>query len=314
MNKSKNSKWTTKETKLLRNLYQTAPIDKLLTYLPGRTKESIKSKASSLSLKKIVSSREPIQMPVYEDKEFYFRELTKEGEKIKFAVVSDTHFISKYQQLTHLKNFYEHVKNEGCKLVFHVGDFSDGNGSHYIGQMQEIFKYTLKDQIDYIVKNYPRDLPTYAISGAHDLDWFKMGASDVLEEVSKQRSDIRFLGQHGAYFMLNNKIRIYLMHPMGGTSYAMSYKPQKFIEGFSGGTKPQILLLGHYHQAGYFVYRNVHSLLTGCFQSQTPYLVRKGLQPQMGGWIVEIEVGKDSSLNKFTSTFVPFYIPHDNDY
>ena len=75
---------------------------------------------------------------------------------------------------------------------------------------------------------------------------------------------------------VDKSVKTYLQHPDGGLAYAISYKAQKFIEGFASEHKPQVFLIGHYHMTGQFFIRNVHAYLGGCFQSQTPYLRAKG--------------------------------------
>ena len=79
------------------------------------------------------------------------------------------------------------------------------------------------------------------------------------------------------------------MHPDGGVAYARSYRQQKIIEQLAPEKKPHILLIGHYHIENILPqYRNVYSILLPCFQAQTPYLRRKGLNPEVGAVIMEI--------------------------
>jgi len=77
-----------------------------------------------------------------------------------------------------------------------------------------------------------------------------------------------------------------LFHPGGGTAYALSYHPQKWAESLSGGEKPHIALIGHYHKTEYLFYRNIHIYQGGTFQMQTPYMRRKKLSAHLGGWVV----------------------------
>ena len=55
-------------------------------------------------------------------------------------------------------------------------------------------------------------------------------------------------------------------------AYALSYKIQKMVEAMSGGEKPNILAVGHYHKLEMFPYRNVQCFQTGTFQAQTPWM------------------------------------------
>ncbi len=79
-----------------------------------------------------------------------------------------------------------------------------------------------------------------------------------------------------------------LIHPSGGTAYALSYKPQKWAESLSGGKKPDIAGIGHFHKIEQLFYRNIHIFQTGTFESQTPFMARKGLAAMVGAWILSI--------------------------
>jgi predicted phosphodiesterase len=103
-------------------------------------------------------------------------------------------------------------------------------------------------------------------------------------------------------------VKIRLHHGDGGGAYALSYKGQKLAEQIPSGDKPRILLIGHYHTCFYFFYRNIHILNCGAFQGQTSYLIRKGLNPAIGGWIVEVRTGKEKNdILSITPSWIPFF-------
>lgn len=97
-------------------------------------------------------------------------------------------------------------------------------------------------------------------------------------------------------------------------SYALSYKLQRALDAMSGGSKPNILLVGHYHKAFYMLYRNVHALTAGCFQAQTPWMEGKQIAAMMGGWIITAHVNDAGQITRFAPEFVPFYDFIPNDY
>lgn len=90
--------------------------------------------------------------------------------------------------------------------------------------------------------------------------------------------------------------------------YALSYKPQKIAEQIPSGEKPHIMIFGHWHLCFYFFYRLIHILQAGCFQGQSTYLLRKGINPTIGGWIVRVEKANDkkNTILSITPTFIPF--------
>ncbi len=236
----------------------------------------------------------------------------------RFGFITDTHFGSKYQQLTYLKDFYEKCEKIGVDYMLHAGDLSDGNGTCYRGQRFEMFLQGYQDQEDFIVEQYPKipGVTTKVILGNHDETFIKSADINILEKVSSRRPDIEYIGRRGAYLTLVDKsVKTYIQHPDGGIAYALSYKAQKFIEGFASENKPQVFLMGHYHVMGQFFIRNVHTFMGGCFQSQTPYLRAKGLMPQVGGWIIEFDLASDGwSLEEINVRLIPYYKSIKDDY
>jgi hypothetical protein len=82
---------------------------------------------------------------------------------------------------------------------------------------------------------------------------------------------------------------------------------QKMIESMSGGEKPNILAVGHYHKAEYIFYRNVHTFQTGCTLAQTPWMKGKGIAAHIGGWIVEVHVDDEGTITRLKQEYIPFY-------
>jgi len=247
-----------------------------------------------------------------------FVHAVKELKHGRFGIASDTHFGSKFQQLTYLHDFYSRCYGLGVDFMLNPGDLTDGDGTVYRGQRFEMFLHGFTDIRDYTAEHYPKldGVTTWAIAGNHDESFIKSANANILQDLQLKRPDIKYMGRRGAYLNLAPKsVKAYMHHPSGGVAYALSYKAQKFIEGFSSEHKPQIFFIGHYHSMGQFFIRNVHTFLCGCFQSQTPYLKAKGLMPQIGGWIVDFDIASDGwSLEVVNSTIVPYYKPIKEDY
>lgn len=232
---------------------------------------------------------------------------------VRFGVVSDTHFGSKYQQLTHLQDFCHQAEDFGVEFMLHGGDIVDGQNMHR-DQQFELFKHGVDAQANYTIENLPNvGVPWYAIGGNHDgSGWNDVGAN-VLRPVSAERTDFHFLGAPTATFHYGN-LTIRLVHPDGGPAYARSYKPQKIVEQMAPDSKPDILILGHWHIANHLPgYRNVEAFCVPCFQSQTPYIARKGLAPVIGGILFEAEYGESGLMNLMTK-WVLYRTPITADY
>jgi len=230
------------------------------------------------------------------------------GSRFSFAAIADTHLCSAEERLQDLKDFYEEVKKRKVSVVVHAGDLVAGWGMYH-GQENEVHTFGATNQAEYVIKNYPKvqGITTYFCNGNHDLSWWKRSGVDIGDLVSAGRSDMVYLGQYSGDIVLSG-VNIRVMHPDGGGAYAISYKMQKLIEQIPSGRKPHIFIAGHYHTALYFFYRNIHAFQAGCFEGQTTFLLRKGLNPAIGGWIIDVEVGKDKkkTILSITPTFIPF--------
>lgn len=210
------------------------------------------------------------------------------GKHAKIGVVSDTHIGSLFCNLDLLQAAYRVFRKEGIQSVYHPGDLVDGE-KMYTGHEYEIYAHGFDAQVREAVETYPcyKDIRTYFITGNHDHAYWKSIGASVGEAVAGRRDDMIFLGmdQHDVKI---GKLILRLIHPGKGTAYAISYHPQKYIEALTGGEKPHILLMGHYHKMEEIFYRNVHLFQSGTIQSQTPYMKRNNNAAMMGFWIIDI--------------------------
>lgn len=238
------------------------------------------------------------------------------GEKIiRFALMGDTQINSKYTQITHLHKFYDICEQEGIENVYHTGDIDEGEQMR-IGHQYECYTQGADDHVKEIVRVYPnrKGITTHFITGNHDASIIKRCGYDIGYPIANQRDDMKYLGQSSAIVQLTPNCSMELRHPIDGTAYALSYKLQKMVESMSGGEKPNILAVGHYHKAEYFFYRNVHCFQTAAFQSQTPFMKGKGISAFMGGWIVELHVNDEGTITRIKQEYIPFYKAINDDW
>jgi UDP-2,3-diacylglucosamine pyrophosphatase LpxH len=236
-------------------------------------------------------------------------------EVIRFAIMGDTQFGSKYAQITYLHDFYDLCKKEGIKDVYHTGDLTDGLKMRP-GHEYELYEVSADEMRDDVVANYPKrdGITTHFITGNHDASIYKHIGYDIGQAIANARPDMNYLGRDCAVINLTPKCTLELRHPWDGTAYAISYKIQKMIEAMESDSKPNILAVGHYHKCEYIFYRNVHALQTGCFQGQTPFTRGKGISVHMGGWIVTIHVDENGYIQRFSPEFIPCYYSIKDDY
>lgn len=129
------------------------------------------------------------------------------------------------------------------------------------------------------------------------------------------RKDLIYLGYEEADIELRTsklpeKTRgpiVRLLHPGGGTAYALSYKTQKLAESLQGGEKPDIQLVGHFHKYDANFHREVFNLTTGCLQDQTTFMRKLMLAAHVGYLILECFVAQDGTITRFRHEWVPFF-------
>jgi len=234
---------------------------------------------------------------------------------LSFGLISDTHINSKYTQLTYLQKFYEICSQRGIKDIYHVGDIDEGEQMR-TGHQYECYTQGADDHISEIVANYPclDEIVTHFITGNHDSSIYKRCGVDIGEIIAMKRKDMKYLGRDCARIEITPNCILELRHPWDGTAYALSYKPQKMIDGMEADSKPNILAIGHYHKLEYLFYRNVHCFQAGCFQTQTPFTRGKGISVHLGGWIITVEVDKRGYVQRIVPEMIPFYKGINSDY
>lgn len=216
-----------------------------------------------------------------------------------FGAIGDSHLCSKYARLDVLNSLYDAFEKAGVDRVFHTGNYVDGetNFNRY-----DILVHGIDGQMRYLAENYPKKkgIKTYVVSGDDHEGWWAQReginvgkyAENIMREAG--RDDWVDCGYMEASFILRNANSgktgsLLSMHPGGGSAYATSYTVQKIVESLEGGEKPDILLAGHYHKCETNLVRNVYTVQTGSQQDQTPFMRKKKIDSQIGGYIIEAE-------------------------
>ena len=238
-----------------------------------------------------------------------------ENKTYKFGVISDNHLNSKYERLDVLNSVYDIFQQEGITEVYNAGNWIDGEARF---NKFEIINHGITPQIEYFLKNYPKreGITTHFIAGDDHEGWYvqreriNIGEYTQMLAEKQGRFDLKYLGYVEAdieFKARKGKAIMKIMHPGGGSAYALSYTPQKIVESFSGGEKPNILIIGHYHKADYFFYRNTHVLQAGCTQDQTVFMRKLKIQAALGGWIIEMQQSKDGTINRFKAEWLAYF-------
>lgn len=142
-------------------------------------------------------------------------------------------------------------------------------------------------------------MSTYAVSGDDHEGWYgqregvdigKYAENAMREEGRDDWHNLGFIEAHIRLVNANTgkSSILTVMHPGGGSAYAISYQPQKLVESLEGGEKPAVLMLGHYHKLSANNIRNVWVVQTGCTQDQTTFMKKKRIDAHVGGLITKL--------------------------
>jgi predicted phosphodiesterase len=213
------------------------------------------------------------------------------------GIISDTHFGSKYERLDACHALYNWFQDEGVDRVFHSGNWIDGEARF---NKYDIHTHGMDAQIQYHIDNYPRiDAKTYAVAGDDHEGWYgQREGIDIGRHCQRMmhdagRDDWVHVGYMEAFIPLQHyqseaTVQYHLIHPGGGSSYAISYTVQKIVESYDGGEKPAVLQAGHYHKAEFINIRNVWVVQAGSCQDQTPFMRKKKLRSEVAGAIMKL--------------------------
>ena len=210
-------------------------------------------------------------------------------EHIKLLLISDTHLASKYDRLDILRYLYAKAEDNNVNYVLHSGDLTEGLSGRP-EQLYELKENSYTGQRDYVIDKYPKsNIPTYLISGNHDIWWYKKCGADICRDISNHRQDLIYLGSDCEDLKIG-KLRIRLYHGKGGSSYAKSYKLQKYLDSIPIEERPHILQTGHIHQSFYMKQNTTHCFQTSCLQDLTPFERSMGFNNDKSVWWLDIDM------------------------
>ena len=233
----------------------------------------------------------------------------------KFGLTSDNHLGSKYERLDVLNALFDIWKGQGVGTVYQCGNMIDGEARF---NKFDVFVHGIQAQVDYFVDKWParEGIVTHFITGDDHEGWYvqregiNIGKLIEMTAQERGRKDLRFLGHMEHDITLQAKdgcATMRLIHAGGGSAYATSYAPQKIVESYQGGEKPNILLVGHYHKAEYGYPREVHVIQAGCTEDQTPFMRKLKIQAHVGGWTIEFDQDDLGIIHHFRVEWHPFY-------
>lgn len=241
---------------------------------------------------------------------------SKDGWTHHFGVTSDNHLCNKHSRLDVLNAAYDHFEREGITTVFNCGNWIDGEAR--FNKTELVTAPGMDNQLDYWIDNFPqrKGITTHYIAGDDHCGWYQqregveIGRYAQLRAEEQGRSDLKYLGYGECDVALKfgtGSAVMRVVHPGGGSAYAISYTDQKRVESYQGGEKPQIELVGHFHKFNHGYPREVHTIQCGCTTDQSLFMRKKRLQAHVG--FVEVKIKQDSSgiVTRVAVEWFPFY-------
>jgi biotin operon repressor len=234
----------------------------------------------------------------------------------RFGVTGDNHLCNKHARLDVLNAAYDHFEREGITEVFNTGNWIDGEAR--FNKTELVTAPGMDNQLDYLIDKFPqrKGITTHYIAGDDHEGWYQqregveIGRYLQMRAERQGRHDLNYLGygecdvrlEHGS-----GSACMRVVHPGGGSSYAISYTDQKRVESYQGGEKPQIELAGHYHKFNYGFPREVHTVQTGCTCDQTMFMRKKRLQAHVGFLVVNLNQDEQGCVTRFNVEWFPFF-------
>lgn len=228
------------------------------------------------------------------------------GDTLRFAVMSDPHIGSKYFELPVFEAAVEKCLAEGISTVLVPGDLTEGMSGRpgHVYELDYIGYDAQKERAIELLK--PTGLQWKISDGNHDRWYIKSVGAKIVKDVADACDNVEFLGHDMANVYLDD-VLIRLAHGEDGSSYAISYRIQKFIEAMiQRGDPPDVAIFGHAHKEGKFSYMGVEGLSPGALQSTTPWMESKRNYSVLGFAICEI-----GHQGKLIEEFVYRFFPAD---
>ena len=234
-------------------------------------------------------------------------------DRLRLAIVSCTHFGSKYQQLTALREFCAYATKAKVDAFVHGGDLEDGPTKRHKNP-HEVFKHDYDAMLDYCAEVLPKTgKPWYVIGGNHDRWWQEDGGPDIIRALCDRRDDLTYLGQDLGYLTFGDTM-IEVFHFDSGSAYAYSYKAQKHVESLDASRKPHVALIANFHKFCALYYRNVYTVQLPSFQAQSAWMASKSLVSEVAGVILDVGLHPKglAPLTKLETVYT--FEPKENDW
>lgn len=227
------------------------------------------------------------------------------GERYTIGAFSDLHLGSKYCMRAQLKDYVDYCYYErGVRTIVCAGDVLDGIYKH---SEFEVSHVGLEEQTRDLFETLPNrpGLSYWAIGGNHCdtlSDSVGIDAGRYISSYFRERgrSDWNHLGRRSAFLRVGGLV-VNLWHPKGSIGYSTDYKLLKKIESYSPGSKPNVLLTGHWHRYCVCESRGVIGIACPTFQAGGSSFGNSLVgNPALGGLVLSWRLTAEGTMRDFS--------------
>lgn len=215
---------------------------------------------------------------------------------LKIGAYSDTHLANIYDRINAIQYIYEQGEKRSVDFFVHAGDFFEGILSFVKNHNLLLKELTPAGQLDYACEYFPvSSIPTFVIGGNHDIAVTKEFGIDLLDEFSKQRDSIIYLGPDIANIQYGS-LRILLEHGrIHKVERKISFIKNDLIK-YEEKTAPHLYITGHIHQPLYTKYNYTHVFQCSSLLSQTDQKTSRGVVFPNSIWWINLEMDDQGKI------------------
>lgn len=243
------------------------------------------------------------------------KEIDFDGDTVKFAFVTDTHFGAACFDENCWDAFLEECKKENVSFITHAGDIVEGLAFHRLDTVLDMTVLGYANQKRYARELLSKtDIPTYIISGNHDR-FYK--TTRIVEDICETLPHCHYVGEDRGIVEVSTSqgpLKIMLWHGEDGSSgLSYSLRAQKVLDSLNVRELPHLLLTGHTHKMCYLYndLKDVHVFSGGALCGQSSWMKGKKLENHSGFFIIEATM-KNGVVSKCKSTWYPVHPQPEN--
>ncbi len=183
----------------------------------------------------------------YEKRTYNIQRFDINKKFFKIMVTSDKHFDHRDLNYDYLDEAYDEAINRGVDFIFDLGDILNGP-KEMVFNKEKVKTGTLDGSIESLRKNHPYEIPTYFITGNHDLMFMYNDGCNIGKVIEEECKNIIFINDLFSPIEIGN-FRFNISHG--------SIEHQKLTEidlrhdfEFLKTNRPHMICQGHFHCCG----------------------------------------------------------------